>query len=136
MTAVPTLSFEGETHEDIVRQVRRWLVSTEGPEGHLGMFEAVERSAELTKDALSVIAAAAPAPIGDSDVVQGLTRMGYEATDQTKRAVLAGLSAVSELSGERLFHRIEGAGRAATYEMGSVVARQLLKTLNGGRHRP
>jgi len=126
---VPTLSFEGESHDEIVRKVRRWLASAEGQAGHLGVVEVVERGSDLTKDALALIAAAAPQPIAHNEVVKGLTQMGYEATDQTKRAVLSGLNAVSELSGERFFRRIEGAGRAVTYEMGSVVARQILKTL-------
>jgi hypothetical protein len=126
---VPTLSFDGESHDEIVRKVRRWLASAESQVDHLGVVEVVERGSDLTKDALALIAAAAPQPIAHSDVVKGLTQMGYEATDQTKRAVLSGLNAVSELSGERFFRRIEDASRAVTYEMGSAVARQILRTL-------
>ncbi|HZD66683.1 MAG TPA: hypothetical protein VE152_11355 [Acidimicrobiales bacterium] len=126
---MPTLYFEGETHEEIVRKVRRWLSSTESRPDHVGPVEAVEQAAELTKDALSLIAAAAPGPIAHNEVVKGLAHMGYEATDQTKQAVLSGLNAVSELSGDRLFRRIEGAGRAVTYEMGTVAARQVLRAL-------
>lgn len=58
-----SLSSEGETHEEIVLEVKRWLQSVEGGEGELSLsaVEAVERGAELTKDALRVIAATAPA---------------------------------------------------------------------------
>lgn len=124
---MPTLSFEGETHSDIVHQVRRWLESAESAGDHVGLPEVVERASALTKDALSVIAAAAPAPMAHSDVVKTLVGMGYEATDQTKHAVLSGLNAVSELSGGRLLRRVEGAGRVVTYQMGNAMARQVLK---------
>ena len=56
-----TLSFEGETHGELVVKVRRWLASVEGEDGgHLTRVEAVEQGAELTKEALRVIASAAP----------------------------------------------------------------------------
>lgn len=42
---VPTLSFEGETYQDIVRKVRRWLASAEAAPDHLGPSEVVERVA-------------------------------------------------------------------------------------------
>ena len=61
------MSFEGETHDEIVRKVRRWLLSLDGDEAHLDLPEAVERASELTKDALSVVAQAAPAPIARSE---------------------------------------------------------------------
>ena len=32
---MPSLSFEGETHDELVRKVRRWLASVEGEDGHL-----------------------------------------------------------------------------------------------------
>jgi hypothetical protein len=125
---MPTLCFEGQTHDEIVSNVRRWLASAEGSPAHLGPAEVVARASNLTKDALTVIAAAAPTPIAHSDVVERLVSMGYEATDQTKRAVLGGLNAVSELSDGRLVRRLEGAGRAVTYQMGTAAARQVLKT--------
>ena len=111
---MPTLMFEGETHDEIVRKVRRWLASIDGGE-HLSPVEVVERASELTKDALGVIAAAAPAPVAQSELVKALTRRGYEATDQTKRAVTTGLTALNELSGGEMVKRIEGpAGRPCT----------------------
>ena len=90
---MPTLSFEGETHDEIVRKVRRWLASIEGvhEESHITIPVAVERATELTKDALTVIAQAAPGPIARSEIFKGLTRMGYDATENTKRAVINGL---------------------------------------------
>jgi hypothetical protein len=126
---LPTLSFDGETHDDLVRKVRRWLASADGEGGHLELAEVVVRGSELTKDALALIAAAAPEPIAHNEVAKGLAQMGYDVTDQTKRAVLSGLSTVSELSGEKFFKRIEGAGRAVTYQMGVAVARQVIKSL-------
>ena len=87
-----SLSFEGETHDEIVRKVRRWLASLDGaPEETLSAVEAVERASELTKDALTVIAKAAPAPVARSEVMKALTRMGYDATEATKKAVVNGI---------------------------------------------
>ena len=126
---MPTLSFEGETHDEIVRKVRRWLASVEGQDEHLDLPEAVERASELTKDALTVIAQAAPAPIARSEVVKSLTRMGYEATDSTKRAVIAGLDALSDATEGDVIRRVEKARNSVVYEMNAAVARQLLKSL-------
>jgi hypothetical protein len=128
---MPTLSFEGETHDEIVRKVRRWLASVEGQEEHLALPEAVEKASELTKDALTVIAQAAPGPIARSEVVKSLTRMGYEATDSTKRAVIAGLDALSDATEGDIIRRIEKARNSVLYEMNAAVARQLLKSLRG-----
>ena len=106
---MPTLSFEGETHDELVRKVRRWLVSADGHDGHLHLPEAVERASELTKDALTVIAQSAPAPIARSEVVKAMTRMGYEATDSTKKAVIAGIDALSDATEGDVVKRIEKA---------------------------
>lgn len=126
-----SLSFEGETHDEIVLKVKRWLQSVEGGEEDLRLspVEAVERGAELTKDALRVIAAAAPGPVASSEVVKGLTAMGYKATDQTKEAVIAGLDALHELTGGSLLKRVEGTRRSIAYEMNSAVGKQVLKAL-------
>ncbi|TMK86680.1 MAG: hypothetical protein E6G57_11985 [Actinobacteria bacterium] len=128
---MPSLSFEGETHEELVRKVRRWLASTEGKDDQLGAVEAVEKASEITKDALSVIAAAAPGPIASSDILKGLKRMGYDATDGTKRAVTSGLNALAEVTGGGLLKRADRARKDAVYEMNASVARQMLKTLRG-----
>ncbi len=128
---MPTLSFEGETHDEIVRKVRRWLASVEGQSEHLDLPEAVEWASELTKDALTVVAQAAPAPIARSEVVKALTRMGYEATDTTKKAVIAGLDALSDATEGDVIRRIEKARNSVLYEMNAAVARQLLRSLRG-----
>jgi hypothetical protein len=126
---VPTLTFEGETHGEIVRKVRRWLASLEGPEGHLDLPEAVERASELTKDALTVIAQAAPGPIGRSEIAKALTRMGYDVTDSTKRAVIAGLDGLSDATEGSVVKRIEKARNSVLYEMNAAVAKQVLRAL-------
>jgi len=124
-----SLSFEGETHDEIVRKVRRWLASVDGEEASIGVTEAVERASELTKDALTVVAQAAPGPIGRSEIVRALTRMGYEATDSTKRAVVAGLDALAATQGEGVVQRVEKARNSVFYEMNAAVARQVLRAL-------
>ena len=128
---MPSLSFEGDTHEELVRKVRRWLASAEGGDEQLSAVEAVEKASEITKDALSVIAAAAPGPIASSDILKGLKRMGYDATDGTKRAVTSGLNALAEVTGGGLLKRADRARKDAVYEMNASVARQMLKTLRG-----
>lgn len=125
---MPTLSFDGETHDELVRKVKRWLASVEDG-GHLTPPEAVSRASELTKDALGVIAAAAPGTIAERDVVKQLAKAGYELTDTTTHAVLSGLSALSEVTNGGLLKRVETARRSAVYEMNAVVARQILKAL-------
>ena len=131
-----TLSFEGETHEQLVLKVRRWLQSVDGGEEdtRLTPVEAVERGAELTKDALRVIAAAAPEPIASNDVVKSLTSMGYKATDSTKEAVIAGLDSLDELTGGSVVKRAERTGRSIVYEMNAAVAKQVLRALRGSVH--
>lgn len=126
---MPTLSFEGETHDEIVRKVRRWLASLAGTESSLGVVEAVEAASELTKDALSVIARSAPGPVAHSAVVKALTKMGYDATDATKRSVVAGLDSLDQATDGGLVKRVQRARNAAAYEMSAAVARQVLKNL-------
>ena len=129
------LSFEGETHDEIVRKVRRWLASLdEIPEQTISVVEAVDRASELTKDALTVVAQAAPRPIARTEVFKALTRMGYEATDTTKRAVVAGLDALADVGdgtpdSASLMRRIEKARNSVVYEMNSAVAKQILRAL-------
>jgi hypothetical protein len=128
---MPSLSFEGETHDEIVRKVRRWLASLEPSEEHLDLPEAVEKATELTKDALTVIAQAAPGPVARSEVFKALTRMGYEATDSTKRAVISGLDAMSDATEGDVVRRVQKARNSVLYEMNSAVARQILRALRG-----
>jgi hypothetical protein len=129
---MPILTFEGETHGEIVLKVRRWLASLENnDEALLTPVEAVHQGAELTKDALRIIASAAPAPIAQSDVLKGLTNMGYKATDATKGAVISGLDSLEEVTGGSLVRQVSKAGRRAAWEMNSTIARQVLRTLRG-----
>ncbi|MFN8018242.1 MAG: hypothetical protein U0P45_08970 [Acidimicrobiales bacterium] len=125
-----TLSFEGETHGELVVKVRRWLASLEGEEvGSLSTHEALEQGAELTKEALRIIAAAAPEPVAQSEVVKALTSAGYKATDTTKAAIVDGLDTIEEVTGGSVVKLAKDAGTTAVYQMNAVVARQILKAL-------
>ena len=127
-----TLSFEGETHGELVVKVRRWLATQEGEEeGQLSPHEAIEQGAELTKDALRVIASTAPAPIAQNEIVKALTGMGYKATDATKKALIDGLDSVEELTGGSVVKMARDTSRSAVYQMNSTIARQILRTLKG-----
>jgi hypothetical protein len=126
---MPSLSFEGETHDEIVRKVRRWLASIDGQEQRIALPEAVEKASELTKDALTVIAQAAPGPVARSEVFRALTRMGYDATEGTKRAVISGLDALSDATEGDVVKRVQQARNSVLYEMNVAVAKQLLKAL-------
>lgn len=127
-----TLSFEGETHAELVTKVRRWLASVDGEDaGVLSPQDALEQGAEITKDALRVIASAAPEPIAQSDVVKALTGMGYKATDATKEALSAGLDSFDELTGGSVVDRARKTSRSAMYQMNAAVARQILRALKG-----
>jgi hypothetical protein len=125
-----TLSFEGESHGEIVQKVRRWLASLEGEvEGELSVVDAITQGAELTKDALRIIASAAPGPVAQSEVVKALTGLGYKATDATKAALIDGLDSVEELTGGSVVKAARDARKSAVYQMNSTIARQLLKSL-------
>ena len=127
-----SLSLEGETHDEIVRKVRRWLASLDGaPEETLSAVEAVERASELTKDALTVIAKAAPAPVARSEVMKALTRMGYDATEATKKAVVNGLDALADATDSDVVKKVEARRNSIVYEMNAAVAKQLLRSLRG-----
>ena len=124
-----TVTFEGESHSEIVSQVKAWLATVE-PEGRLTYTEAVEQGAELTKDALRIIASAAPQPVADNDLVKALTDMGYKATDVTSGAIVDGINRVEELSGDTVVTARER-GRSAVYEMNAGIAKQILRVLRG-----
>jgi hypothetical protein len=127
---VASLTFDGETHGEIVQKVRRWLASLEGEEaGDITVVEAIEQGAQLTKDALRIIASAAPGPIAQSEVVKGLTGMGYKATDATKQALIDGLDSVEQITGGSVVKAARDARKSAVYQMNATVARQLLKAL-------
>ena len=125
-----SLTFEGETHGEIVHKVRRWLASIEGEEeGHITPAEAIEQGAEITKEALRVIAAAAPEPIAQSDVVKALTGAGYKATDSVKKTLIDSLDSLNEITGDGILKTARDARKSVVYEMNTQVAKQLLKAL-------
>jgi hypothetical protein len=126
-----TLSFEGETQAEIVAKVKRWLASLEGEEEQRSPAEAIHATAELTKDALRVIASAAPAPIAQNEVVKGLTAMGYQITDTASSALVDALDAMSEVTGDRLLKRVRKTGSSAMFEMNKALASQLLRGIQG-----
>lgn len=127
---MPSLSFEGETHGEIVQKVRRWLASIEGAEeGDISVTEAISRGAELTKDALRIIASTAPSPIAQSEVVKALTDIGYAATDTTKQVLIDGLDSVERLTGGAIVKAVRDARKSAVYEMNAAVARQILDSM-------
>lgn len=129
---MPIVTFEGETHGEIVVKVRRWLASVDGEEDSgLSAAEAVTQGAELTKDALRIIASAAPEPVAQSDVVKGLTNMGYKATEATANAVIAGLDSIEEMTGGGVVQQATDVGRKVMWQMNSTIAKQLLRTIRG-----
>ncbi|QGG93914.1 hypothetical protein [Actinomarinicola tropica] len=131
------LTFEGETHDEIVTQVRRWLASVDAgravpPEGErLSPEDAVTQGAEITKDALRIVAAAAPASVADSDLVKSLTAMGYQVTDVTRDAVIAGLDALDQATGGNLVKKVADTRNKAAYEMNAAIAKQLFRSVTG-----
>lgn len=126
-----TLSFDGETHGELVVKVRRWLASVEGgaEAGRVTPHEAIEQGAELTKEALRIIASSAPEPVAQSEIVKALTSAGYKATDATKQALVDGLDSVEEVTGGSVVKLARDASKSAVYQMNSAVARQILKSL-------
>lgn len=125
-----SLAFDGETHDEIVQKVRRWLASVDGDlVEDLAPADVVTQSAELTKDALRVIAEAAPGGVGQTDLFKALTTMGYKATDATKNATLAGLDAMETASGGGVVKNVAERGTQKLYEMNAQVARGILKSV-------
>ncbi|MCB1248487.1 MAG: hypothetical protein R2699_03005 [Acidimicrobiales bacterium] len=129
---MPRVIFEGETHAEIVAQVKRWLASLDQDEdGQITVQQAIVQGAGLTKDALRIVAAAAPKPIAQNDIVKALTDMGYKATDATAERLVDGLGSVDELTGGSVVKTVSQRGRNAVYEMNVTVAKQILKALHG-----
>lgn len=127
-----SISFEGETHGELVVKVRRWLASVDGAdEAALTPHEAINQGAELTKEALRIIASAAPAPVAQNEIVKALTNAGYKATDATKAALVDGLDSMEEATGGGVVRMARDASKTAVYQMNTAVARQILKSLRG-----
>jgi hypothetical protein len=121
---VATLSFEGETHGELLAKVKRWVASVEGQTEERTMAEAVNATAELTKDALRIVASAAPAPVAESEVMKGLTALGYQAADASSKAIVDALDALSTLTGGSVVSRAQTRAKKAMW-----VAKQVLKNL-------
>jgi hypothetical protein len=129
---MPKIIFEADTHAELVAQVRRWLASLDADdEGQITLDTAIVQGADLTKDALRVVASVAPAPIAQSDVVRALADMGYKATDLTRDRLRDGLASVEALTGGSVVRRVGEKGRDAMFEMNAAIAKQVLRTLSG-----
>lgn len=129
-----TLSFEGESHGELVAKVRRWLASADGErfdEERLVAADVVEQGAELTKEAMRIVAQSAPEPIAQSEIFKALNNLGYKATDTTKGVIIDGLDTIDEATGGSVVKKVASEGRRAVYEMNAAVAKQVLKTLSG-----
>ena len=127
-----TVTFEGEDHAHVVKQVQEWLATVEAePEGQLSPAEAIAQGADLTKDALRIIASAAPGRIAQNEVSQRLTGMGYKPTDATKNALVTGVGATEDATGGGVVKEVRDTGRDAIYEMNVAVAKQILKQFHG-----
>lgn len=129
---MPKVTFEGETQQEIVVQVRRWLASLEADDGGaISVQTAVSQGADLTKDALRIVASSAPRPIAQNDLVKALTDMGYKATDVTRDRLVAGLGNVEAVTGGSVVRSVGQKGRDAVFEMNSTIAKQILRGLAG-----
>jgi hypothetical protein len=123
-----TLSFEGETHQELVTKVKRWLHSLDGEERPLTPAEAVSAGAELTKDALRIIASAAPKPVAESELVKGLTSMGYTVTDTTAKAVTDLMDTMSQVSDGGV-KTVRDTQQNLLWEMNTALAKSVLRGL-------
>lgn len=129
---MPQVTFEADTHAEIVAQVRRWLASLDAnDDGLIDLQTAINQGADITKDALRIVASVAPAPIAQSDVVKALTDMGYKATDATRDRLRDGLANVETVTGGSVVRRVGERGREAVFEMNATIAKQLLRALSG-----
>jgi methionyl-tRNA synthetase len=126
---VATLSFDGETHSELLAKVKRWVASVEGEVEERSVAEAVSATAELAKDALRIVASAAPGPVAENDVIKGLTALGYQAADASSKAIVDALDAVSALTGGSVVKRAQSRAKNTVWEMNTQVAKQVLKNL-------
>ena len=123
---MPELKFSARTHPELVRQVREWLATSEGERS---MSDVIIESSELTKDALRIIAAAAPAPVAESELVKTLTKLGYRATDLTRATLVAGLDSVSGANDGLMVKTVKRAGKTMLFTMTPRAAKQMRKLL-------
>ena len=124
-----TLSFEAETHTELVAKVRRWLASVDGveEEARIEPADAINQGAELAKEALRIIASSAPGPVAQSEVVKGLTALGYQMTDATSKTLIDALDSMSSITGGSIVKRVRDAQTSAVFEMNQAIAKQVLR---------
>ena len=125
---MPTVSFEGETHDDIVAQVRTWLASVDA--GTTTIADVVNQQAAITKDVLKIVAESAPGPIAENDVVKALAEMGYKATDATRDAALTALATFESATGGSMVKNVADQGAKAMFKMNKSIAKQFLKAVS------
>jgi hypothetical protein len=123
---MPELRFSARTHPELVRQVREWLSTAAGDRT---MADVITESSELTKDALRIIAAAAPAPVAESELMKTLTTLGYRATDLTRATLVAGLDTVRGVDDGLVVQTAKKAGKAMLFMMTPRSAKQMRKLL-------
>ena len=123
---MPELKFSARTHPELVRQVRDWLATAEGERT---LSDVIIESSELTKDALRIIAAAAPAPVAESDLVKTLTTLGYRATDLTRATLVAGLASVSGANDGLMMKTAKKASKTMLFTMTPRATKQMRKVL-------
>jgi hypothetical protein len=129
---MPKLVFEGATQQELIDQVRAWLASLEADgDGSISLSQAIEQGAGLTKDAMRIVATAAPKPIAQHDLVRQLTAMGYKVTDATSKALVDGLGTVDIVTNGGVIHQVTSKGRSAAWKMNTAVAKQILKGVAG-----
>lgn len=125
---MPTVTFEGATHPEIVAQVRTWLASTEAElEGTEAVANMVNETADLTKEALRVIAEVAPESIAQSELVASLTELGLASTDVTRDVALSGVDLVEQVTGGSIVRNVAERGSKAVWQMSAPVAKQILR---------
>jgi len=124
---MPELKFSARTHPELVRQVREWLATSEGERS---MSDVITESSELTKDALRIIAAAAPAPVAESELVKTLTKLGYRATDLTRATLVAGLDSVNGANDGLMMKTAKKAGKTMLFTMTPRAAKQMRRLLS------
>jgi len=132
---MPTLTFEGDSHRDIIRQVEAWLASAK-EDKPLKPTDVVEQGAQLTKDALKVIAASAPEPVADSELVKALTEVGYRATDLTSGIIVESLEQLQDLTGDAVIKQVRSDAASAVYKMNAGIAKQIIKTMAAQQNQP
>lgn len=123
---MPELKFSARTHTELVRQVREWLATAAGERT---MADVITESSELTKDALRIIAAAAPAPVAESELMKALTNLGYRATDLTRATLVAGLDTVSGVDDGIVMQTAKKAGKTMLFMMTPRAAKQMRNLL-------